>query len=142
MKRNWNWPIWVGFALVLVGFFSYPFFVLFPGTRDFPRINFSLLGIGLVLLIAGLVRAFGKPQLYRGKIFGSIFAILGLAGVSLFSFVIFYELRQVPPSTSAPKVGQKAPDFSLLDQNDKPVTLTDLLSDSKAVVLIFYRGHW
>jgi hypothetical protein len=37
--------------------------------------------------------------------------------VALFSYEIFYALRQVPASGGAPRVGQKAPDFLLLDQN-------------------------
>jgi peroxiredoxin len=48
----------------------------------------------------------------------------------------------VPASAGAPRVGQKAPDFLLLDQNAKPVGLGDLLSNSKGAVLIFYRGFW
>ena len=46
------------------------------------------------------------------------------------------------------KVGQKAPDFTLTDSNDKPVTLAQLLTEPinnqppKAVLLIFYRGYW
>jgi hypothetical protein len=55
---------------------------------------------------------------------------------------IFYELRQVPPSTGAPRVGQKAPEFTLSDQDGKDVSLSDLVGRSKAVALIFYRGFW
>jgi AhpC/TSA family len=141
MKRKWNWALWTGFVLVLSGFLTYPFFVLFPMTRDFPWANLSLFGIGGILLVAGLVRAFGKPQLYRGKVFGTIFAVLGIAGFGLFAYAIFYELREMPASTSAPRVGEKAPDFTLPDQNGKPVALADLVSINGGV-LIFYRGHW
>ena len=74
MKRRWNWPIWVGFVVVVTGLFSYGFFVRFPTTRDFPCANLLLFEIGAALLIVGLFRAFGRPQVYRGKIFGSIFA--------------------------------------------------------------------
>jgi uncharacterized protein with PQ loop repeat len=94
------------------------------------------------LLLTGLVRAFGNPKLYRGKVFGSIFALLSLCVFGLFAYLIFYELRQVPASTGAPRVGQKAPEFTLPDQDDKPVALANLVSGSKAVVLIFYRGFW
>jgi hypothetical protein len=142
MKRRWNWPIWVGFLVVVAGLFSYGFFARFPITRDFPWANFLLLGIGIALLLAGLFRAFGRPQLYRGKIFGSIFTTIAVLVVALFSYEFFYALRQVPASASAPRVGQRAPDFLLLDQNRKPVGLGDLLSNSKGVVLIFYRGFW
>src|SRR5205814_4905173 len=140
MKRRWNWPIWVAFVVVVAGLFSYEFFARFPITRDFPWANFLLFGVGTALLIAGLFRAFGRPQVYRGKIFGSIFAVIAVLIVTLFSYEIFYALRQVPASAGAPRVGQKAPDFLLLDQNGKPVGLGDLVSNSKGVVLIFYRG--
>jgi len=145
MKRRWNWPIWVGFVVVVIGLFSYEFFARFPITRDFPWANFLLFGIGLALLLVGLFRAFGRPQVYRGKIFGSIFAAMAVLFVAFFSYVIFYVLHQVPASAGAPRVGQRAPDFLLLDQNGKPVGLGDLLrgpSGPKPVALIFYRGFW
>lgn len=142
MKRNWNWPIWAGFVVVVAGLFSYGIFARFPITRDFPWANLLLFGIGIALLLAGLFRAFGRPQIYRGKVLGSIFAAIAVVLVALFSYEIFYVLRQVPASSGAPRIGQKAPDFILLDQNEKPVGLGDLLSNSKGVALIFYRGFW
>lgn len=141
MKRSWNWPIWTGFILVLAGFLTYAFFVRFPATRDFPWANLLLFCAGGILLIAGLVRAFGKPALYRGKIFGSIFTFVGLMAFALFGFGAFYVVRQVPASMGAPRTGQKAPGFTLSDENGKPVALAELLSPHGAV-LIFYRGHW
>ena len=142
MKRQWNWSLWVGFLFALAGFFSYTFFARFPVTRDFPWANLILFCSGGILLVVGLFRAFGNPRAYRGKIVGSILTLLSVLMIGLFSYVIFYELRQVPASTGAPQVGQKAPDFMLLDQNEQPVGLGDLLSGSKGVVLIFYRGFW
>jgi hypothetical protein len=141
MKRKWNWPIWIGFIVAVGGLFSYEFFVQFPVTRDFPRATLVLFGMGAVLLIVGLFRAFGRPQLYRGKIFGSIFAVITALLFAFFAYEIFYVLRQVPLSAQAPRVGQRAPSFSLPDQNGKEVALNDLLSPNGAV-LIFYRGHW
>ena len=101
-----------------------------------------LFAIGSALLIFGLFRAFGRPQLYRGKIFGPILAAIALFLLAFFSYEIFYVLRQVPLSAHAPRVGEKAPDFMLLDQNEQPVGLGDLLSGSRATVLIFYRDFW
>jgi len=141
MKRKWNWPIWVGFVVAVGGLFSYEYFAQFPIARDFPWANLLLFGIGASLLLIGLFRAFGRPQLYRGKVFGSIFAVVAFLLFSFFAYEIFYVLRQVPLSAQAPRVGEKAPDFSLPDQTGKQVTLADLLSPNGAV-LIFYRGHW
>ena len=38
------------------------------------------------------------------------------------------------------KAGDAAPDFTLEDQDGKPVTLSDYRG--KTVVLVFYRGYW
>lgn len=148
MKRSWNWPIWIGFLCAVAGFVSYPFFVQFPVTRDFPWANFLLLGLGIVLLLVGLFRAFGRPQVYRGKIFGSIFTLLGLGAVGFFSYLVFFVLKDLPASASAPHIGQRAPDFTLPDQNGQQVALADLLTGKRpngepgAALLIFYRGFW
>jgi len=152
MKRRWNLLLWAGFLLVLAGLLSYiPLFALFPVTRDFPWANLLLFIAGGVLLSAGLIRAFRQPELHRGKILGPILATLSVAGVSLFAFGIFYQARQLPSSMAASRVGQKAPDFSLPDQNGKLVTLAELLAlppvrtagaRANGVLLIFYRGHW
>jgi hypothetical protein len=145
MKRKWNWPILVGFVIAVGGLFSYEWFAQFPITRDFPWANLLLFGIGAVLLIVGLFRAFGRPQRYRGKVFGSIFTAIAVLLIAFFSYGIFYALRQVPSSAGAPQVGQIAPDFILVDQNGKPVGLGDLLSGPsgpRALALIFYRGFW
>src|SRR5205809_7497514 len=107
MKRKSNWPIWVGFVVVVAGLFSYEFFARFPITRDFPWANFLLFGIGAALLIVGLFRAFGRPQVYRGKIFGSIFAVIAVLLVAFFSYEILYSLRQVPASVGARASGNR-----------------------------------
>jgi hypothetical protein len=141
MKRRWNWPIWTGFVIAVGGLFSYEYFVRFPITRDFPWANLLLFAVGAALLLFGLFRAFGRPQLYRGKVFGSILTAIALLLFAFFSYEVFYILKQVPLSAQAPRVGQKAPEFSLPDQNGRQVALADLLSPNGAV-LIFYRGHW
>ena len=77
---------------------------------------------------------------------GFFLVVLGLV-----SYGLFYAARQLPPATSAPRVRQKAPDFTLPDQNGKAVTLAELLTSPPAgsagakaggALLIFYRGHW
>ena len=54
---------------------------------------------------------------------------------------------RIAESPSAPKVGEKAPEFTLPDTDGKPVSLADLLKPAAAgdrpwVLLIFYRGYW
>jgi hypothetical protein len=151
MKRSWNWNIWAGFLLALAALFSYSFFVRFPVTRDFPWVNLLLFGAGGVLLVLGLTRAFRHPEAYRGRIYGPILAALGLLGFGLFAYGVFYEARQLPSAAGAPRIGQKAPDFTLPNQDGKPVALGDLLSavptgapteKINAMLLIFYRGYW
>ena len=141
MKREWNLPIWVGFVVAVGGLFSYEYFALYPITRDFPWASLLIFGIGALLLLVGLFRAFGRPQLYRGKIFGSILAVVALLFFAFFCYEIFYVLKQVPLSAQAPRIGEKAPEFTLPNQNGKQIALADLLSPDGAI-LIFYRGYW
>jgi hypothetical protein len=143
VKRNWNWRIWVGFLVVLAGLFSYPLLLIdYPITRDFPWLNLILFATGLVLLGAGLLRAYRKPDLYRGRIIGPIVTLLSLAGIGMFCYGLLVVARQLPPSPNAPRVGQKVPDFTLPDQDGKPFALAELLPASRATLLIFYRGYW
>jgi len=93
MKRSWNWSLWIGFLFALAGFLSYTFFAQFPITRDFPWVNLLLFAAGGIFLVPGLFRAFGRPQVYRGKILGPILATLGILMFGFFSYVMFYELR-------------------------------------------------
>ncbi len=42
---------------------------------------------------------------------------------------------------AVPSVGQRAPEFAVVDQDRNPVTLESLRRRG-TVVLVFYRGHW
>lgn len=147
--KKLNWQIWAGFLLSLVAGYSYPFvFMRWPITRDFPWANLILFAIALAFLFLGLRRAFKPDKRLFSKIFSSLAAALGLLMVAGFLFAVFVFGRWVPASAGAPQVGQKAPDFTLTDPNNKPVTLAQLLSEPinnkppKGVLLIFYRGYW
>jgi hypothetical protein len=160
MKRSWNWALWTGAVLVIAGILSYPlYFVRFPPLRDFPWVNLPLIIFGLALLAVGLARAFRQPELHRGKIFGSVLAVLSLALSGVFLYGMFIGARHVlPASHGAPQVGQVAPNFTLPDSRNNSVNLRDLLNSAFAptgatgsgaaaertagVVLIFYRGYW
>jgi hypothetical protein len=148
MKRI-NWPIWVGFVLSLVAGVSYEFvFMRWPITRDFPWVNLVLFAIAMVLLFLGVRRAFKPDKSIVPKIFSSLAAVLGLFFLGSFLFAVFVFGRWLPASGAAPQVGQRAPEFTLTDSNNKPVTLAQLLTEPvnnkppKGVLLIFYRGYW
>ena len=150
LKPRPNAPLWLGFLIAVFAFLSYvPIFAKYPGTRDMPWANFLLFALALVLLFVGLRRAFGQSSLYRGKIAGPILTTLSVAALALFCLFTFSLGKHLPASTQAPKVGQKAPDFALSDNEGANVTLSSLLSTpitpsqpTKGVVLIFYRGYW
>jgi hypothetical protein len=148
MKRL-NWQIWAGFLLSLFAGLSYEFvFVRWPITRDWPWVNLILFAIAMVFLFLGLRRAFKPDKRIVSKIFSSLAAALGVLLLAGLLFAVFVAGRWLPASAAAPQVGQKAPDFTLTDSNNKPVTLAQLLTEPvnnkppKAVLLIFYRGYW
>lgn len=150
-QRKRNWHVWIGFLLCFVGFLSYPLlFARYPVTRDVPWVNFLILAAGLAFAVSGLRRAFGRGQEYKGKIAGSILGVLNVVVVGLFCFGVFYLSRQIPKSAGAPKVGDRAPEFSLVDTNKQKVSLASLFAapipgtqkPPKGVFLVFYRGYW
>lgn len=148
MKRI-NWLLWLGLLLSIIAFLSYPFFfVNFPVTRDFPWVNLALFAIAVLLLVLGVKRAFRPDKTRKAKAGAVIGATLGLFVTGLFLFSVFIFARQLPASASAPKVGTKAPEFTLADMSGKQTSLSELLAAPingkapKGVLLIFYRGYW
>ncbi len=150
-----NWQIWAGFLLSLAALFSYPLlFVDWPIARDFPWANLLLFAIAAILLFVGVRRGFAPDRRRLSKIVSSVLAALSLLVLGMFIFVAFVASRWLPASTGAPQVGQKTPEFTLVDTNNKPVSLSELLSlqitpapaggprVAKGVLLIFYRGYW
>ena len=94
------------------------------------------------------MRAFVNPQTYGGKIIAPVFAILSAVvfGMSVWGL---HHARDLPPASTAPRVGEKAPDFTLANSNSQATSLSQLLSEPisnsappKAVLLVFYRGYW
>jgi hypothetical protein len=147
--KNLNWQLWAGFALTLFSFLSYPFlFIDYALLRDFPWLNLILFALALGLLIVGLRRAFRPGRKAISKVAAVIVTTLGVLVMAFFIFIAFIEARRLPASAAAPQVGQKAPDFTVSDINNKPVALTELLTQPinnkpvKGVLLIFYRGYW
>jgi hypothetical protein len=152
-RRRNNAPWWgllFGIATIAcnLAFFASP---PLPGTLPWLSLVFDI--VALIFLVIGLTRAFGQPQVYRGKVLAIVLTVVALFPVGLSAFV-FVKARTLPSSTAAPQVGQRVPDFTLPDISGKPVSLDQLLAASstsfpafqnrapKAVLLIFYRGYW
>lgn len=147
--RAFNWQLWAGFLLSLVAFLSYFFlFVRFPVTRDFPWANLLLFALAALLLWVGLRHAFKPGRRLGAKLAGLVALTLSLAVFGLFVFSTFIMARRLPASGGAPQVGQKAPEFSLMDSDGKQISLSELLrtpvngKPPKGVLLVFYRGYW
>lgn len=149
MTRRRNFLPLAGFLICGIAFMSYPtFFARFPATRDVPWASWLLFVLGFALLGMGLARAFRQREIYRGRVLGPIFGVLSLTFLGLFLFMTLVMARQLPASTGAPQIGEKAPDFTLPDTQNRPVQLANLLapqaggSPGSWVLLIFYRGYW
>ncbi len=152
MERKWNSPLVFGFLVTIAAFIStYTTFANFALTSDFSWLNLSMFAVGLSLLGAGLKRTFRQPDPVRGKIRGIVASTLGLIAFIGFLGLHFHVSAQLPASDGAPRVWTKAPDFTLSDQNGKPVTLYEILKSPSEgfaadrgtyVLLVFYRGYW
>ena len=147
--KKFNWQIWAGFLLVLFSFISYPFiFIDYPILRDFPWLNLILFALALAFVFVGVRRAFQPGRRLVSKIIAPALATLTLLIIVSFLFIAFILARQLPTSAGAPQVGQKAPEFSLVDTNNTPTALGELLAQPvnnkppKGILLIFYRGYW
>jgi hypothetical protein len=146
-----NTVLWAGCLLTIVAVLTNGLYFLRPPAQAaIPWLNLGSAVVALLFLLVGLRRAYTSPPVYRGKVSGTIFAIMSmllLAG-SIFGFFV---ARKLPSAGDAPRIGQKVPDFTLPDTNNQPVALAQLLAGArtdsaasrpKAVLLIFYRGYW
>jgi hypothetical protein len=149
VQRRRNLAPLAGCALVVLALFSNGLFFLdIPGKRAIPWISLILSIVGIALAILGAARAFGRSQIYRGRISSAILGVVSLVAFSI-GLAAFHHARDLPASSKAPRVGDVAPEFSLVDTSGTAVQLSQLLSAPingssrpKAVLLIFYRGFW
>lgn len=153
-SRHWNWRLWVGFVLSLVALFAYPTYIIrFSLIRAIFWPSVVLFLVAAMLLVSGLRRAFREPQSYRGKISGPVLTTVSVLIFALFGFFNYYVFKNFPAANNAPKVGQRAPEFTLVDTNGKSFSLAQLLSTpradstgssrpAKGVLVFFYRGYW
>ncbi len=150
-SRSWNWRLWVGFAISVLAVVVYV--ELFLITRAVFWLSLGLFLIAAVLFFSGLKLAFKEPQSYRGKVAGPILATLSVGVLALFGLGVYMVSKSFPKALNAPKVGEKAPAFTLVDANNHEVSLAQLVSTpitdasggsrpAKGVLVVFYRGYW
>lgn len=146
MKPKWNWRLWAGFAVSVLALVIYIFG--FQTTWQIVWLSAVLCVAAIVLLIAGLRRAFGEPGVYRGKVAGPILTVLSVLVIAGFAFLSYEVPKGYARATKTPRVGDRAPEFALSDSHGTPVALKQLLFNSgnrhasKGVLLVFYRGYW
>jgi cytochrome bd-type quinol oxidase subunit 2 len=120
-EKRRNWAMWSGFLLALGAVLcNIILFVNLPGRHAVPWVSLLLALIALILVVRGLLLAFGQPRIYRGKVLTSIMSLVSLLLVGATIF-IFFNARALPASASAPQVGQKVPEFTLADTSGQPV---------------------
>ena len=156
ITRRRNWAPLIGLLFALAALFSNAaFFLGWPGQKIIPVLSLALAAVAVFFIVLGIMRAFRQSDLYGGKVASSVLGIFSLLVVTVAVFA-FVGSRKLPGAEQAPQVGQKAPDFTLVDTNNNKVSLAQLLvgdgggaagaagtlKTPKAVLLIFYRGYW
>jgi hypothetical protein len=147
MKKLWNWRLWIGLVVAVLALGVYV--AMFFRTRDVLWVSLALFVISLSLLITRLRRAYGQRESYRGQVAGPILTVLSVLILALFGLVVHEIPKHFAEARNAPKVGQPAPGFTLVDTSGQTLSLAEALSSPlgpahapKAVLLVFYRGYW
>lgn len=150
-SKKWNWRLWAGFAIAILALVVY-LAVVFR-MREILGFSLVLFVLSIALLVSGLRRAYGQRESYRGQVAGPIVAVLSALILGVFGFASYEISKHFAAASNAPKVGQQAPQFTLVDTAGKTVSLTGALVSpvgqsggssraTKAVLLVFYRGYW
>ncbi len=102
--------------------------------RNHPEGYVLAFAVATLLAVLAVVR--GRGRRWPAWVALGMTAFLFVMG-SWYNFIF----ARVPESPVAFRVGEPAPDFTLLDASGKPVTLAEYRG-KKPVVLVFYRGSW
>ena len=149
--KLWNWRPWAGFGLSMGALAGYVLWVNETRAVFWPALLLFL--VAAVLLFSGWKRRSREPELYRGKIAGYVLTSLSALILGLFGFLVYEVSKVFPEAKNSPQIGQRAPEFSLVDATGENFTLAQLLSTpitnsgsaaraTKGVLVVFYRGYW
>jgi hypothetical protein len=87
--------------------------------------------------IALAVGAWRRARVRTVATLSAAVAVLATSGFLYYVHVLSYRL---PPPPRELAIGTPAPDFTLPDETDHPVTLSQLRDH--ATLVVFYRGFW
>jgi len=105
-----------------------------PLVRNHPE------GYVVALVVATVLAALAVRRASRRR--AVAWAVLGLTTVLLIAGAWFnFVGAHVPTTATALHVGERPPDFTLIDASGRAVSLADYRGQ-KPVVVIFYRGYW
>ena len=107
------------------------------GLRDNPWPMELVAALATAAGVFVAIRAYREKRLRAVATVCAVLATLGTAGFMLLIHVATYEL---PPASKELAVGTEAPDFTLPDEEGRPVTLGS--SRGHSTLLVFYRGSW
>ena len=148
--KKWNWRLWVGFAIAVLALVVY-LAVVFR-MRDVFWLSVALFVVSIALLASGFQRAYRHREAYRGRVAGPILAVCGALVLGLFGLASYQISKHFAAAENAPKIGQAAPQFTLVDSSGHTVSLAAVLASPagqsgtahapRAALLIFYRGYW
>ena len=132
-----NHLAWIAPLIAIPGFLSYyTFFSMYPAFRDVPWLNLLIL-IGAVVLSVMAVRKAGPGWGRAGSIAGLSVSAGLLALLSLYCFVLSYQL---PDANRVADDGTRLPQITLASWDGSRVDVAEAASDK--LILVFYRGHW
>ena len=126
------WPALLSVLLSLGAVAGYVALLRVPSIRNHPELYLVAFALGTVIAAAASWRAARWPNLVALAL-SALLLILG-------GYFIFIRAR-VPATTTALRVGEAAPDFTLPDTTGAPVSLASFRGRAP-VVLVFYRGYW
>ena len=104
-----------------------------PFVRNHPEGYVVAFAVATVVAGVAVARARRRWPPWTALALSSLLLVAG----GWFNFVA----ARVPGAATTLRVGQAAPDFTLMDAGGRTLTLS-ALRGKKPVVLVFYRGYW
>lgn len=122
----------IGLSITIVGTVSYFFLMDHAWIRRTALPNAVGAIVGMLISIIAVARARTRWTIPTGLV------SVALGGFFLFAMFV---MARLPEATQAPVVGDRIADFTLPNQEGRPVSLASLHANGPAL-LVIYRGHW